>query len=501
MLYTFDRYELDAYAHELRRDGEPLPVEPQVFDLLHLLVRRAGDLLSRDVLIAEIWDGRIVSDAAIDARLAAARRAVGDDGRRQRMIRTVPRRGVQFVAEVRRSEGSPPEGLGGPNRPSIAVLSFRPLDAHPLTESLGEGLAEDVIIELSRAAELFVVARQSSFRFDPATTDSAAVGESLCVRFLLSGTVRTSGDRLRLTVHLVRCASGEELWAERYDRPLEETFEVQTEIARTVTATVVGRMAVTDAPRARSSGGSLTAYPILLDGVRAMHRYTCEDMEAARESFRTAAELAPDWARPHGLLAMTEIYVRWYYEVDADVSAAVPPAERAVALDARDTKGHCALGIARLMAGDHARASQHFETGLRMNRNDDLLLVESGRFMMYDDRADEGVACVREAMRLNPFHPNWYWNILGRCLHTLGRYDDALDAFSRVANPPFWTLAYSAGCASMAGHPEQAAALVAQVLAVRPDFSLERFGAILPYRNPDTKAGFMSSLAAAGLPR
>ena len=308
-------------------------------------------------------------------------------------------------------------------------------------------------MELARASDLVVVARQSSFRFDPASVDPEEVGRTLGVRFLLTGSVRVAGDRLRVAAHLVACAGGKEIWAERYDRALAlaEVFDIQTEIARTVTVTVMGRIASADAPAPGHRPEGLAAYQLVLQGLRSMHRYTREDLEAAREAFRAAIAAEPGYGRPYGLLAMTEIYLPWYWGIDTDVSAAVAPAQRAVALDERDPKGHCALGITRMMAHDHAGAREHFETGFRMNPNDDLLLIEYARFLMYDDRPEEGLKLVADAMRLNPFHPNWYWNIEGRCLHTMGRFEEAIAAFERVANPPFWTLAYLASCAAALG--------------------------------------------------
>jgi DNA-binding SARP family transcriptional activator len=405
----------------------------------------------------------------------------------------------------RQSSGTPPAaaaavGLPEPHRPSIAVLSFRPLGTDPLAATLGEGIAEDVIIELSRTADLFVVARQSSSRFEPAAADPGEIGRALGVRYMLSGSVRAAGDRLRVAAHLVRCASGEEVWAERFDGNVREVFDIQTEIARTVTATAVGRIASADGmapPRQRP--GDLAAYELVLRGLRAMHRYTRDDMEAARDCFRAAVAREPGYGRPHGLLAMTEIYIPWYFGLDMDVSAAVAPAERAVALDERETKGHCALGITRMMARDHARANQHFETGLRYNGNDDLLVLEYGRFLMYDDRPEEGLRRVGEAMRLNPFHPNWYWNIHGRCLHTLGRFEEAIRSFERVVNPPFWTLLYLASCHAMIGNAAKAGEFRLRLMASRPDFSLAKFGTIFPYRNPATGATFLHTLHAAGV--
>jgi len=487
----------------IRTDGVEVRLRPQAFAVLRHLALNAGRIVGKDELVGTVWPGVAVTDDSLVQCVAEIRRVFGAAG--HAVIRTLPKRGYLLEAAADAASthsGRPPAHLSEHLRPSIAVLAFRPLGGEPLAASLCEGIAEDLTVELARASDLVVVARQSSFRFDPASVDPEEVGRTLGVRFLLTGSVRVAGDRLRVAAHLIACVGGKEIWAERYDRALAlaEVFDIQTEIARTVTVTVMGRIASADAPAPGHRPEGLAAYQLVLQGLRSMHRYTREDLEAAREAFRAAIAAEPGYGRPHGLLAMTEIYLPWYWGIDTDVSAAVTPAQRAVALDERDPKGHCALGITRMMAHDHAGARGHFETGLRMNPNDDLLLIEYARFLMYDDRPEEGLKLVAEAMRLNPFHPNWYWNIEGRCLHTMGRFEEAIAAFERVANPPFWTLAYLASCAAALGQTEHAAEMRERLMASRPDFTLERFATIFPYRNPETAARFLDTLRAAGVP-
>ncbi len=475
-------------------DGAPIRLRPQSFAVLRHLAANAGRIVGKDELAEAVWPGVAVTDDSLIQCIADIRRALGPAG--QGLIRTLPKRGYLIDAPA---EPAPPAFLGDPLRPVVAVLPFRAIAGGDRAEGLGEGIGEDVIVELSRSPDLSVIARASSFRFAD-TDDPAKIATALGVRFVLGGTVRLEGGRLRVTAHLVRCPSGEQLWAERFDRGLASVFDIQTEIARTVTATVLGRIASADAPPSPHPPGDLAAYELVLAGLRALHRYTRADLEAAREAFRAAILREPGYGRPHGLLALTEIYLPWYYGIDTDVSAAVAPAERAVALDARDTRGHCALGIVRLMERAHDRARAHFETALAANANDDLLLIEYARFLMYDDRAGDALAHAAEARRLNPFHPNWYWNIEGRVLHTLGRFEEAEAAFGRVANPPFWTHAYLAACAAALGRPDRAADHRARLLAAFPDFTLARFARIFPYRNPATEARFLEGLRAAGLP-
>ena len=174
-------------------------------------------------------------------------------------------------------------------------------------------------------------------------------------------------------------------------------------------------------------------------------------------------------------------------------------AEKAVRLDPRDIKAHCALAMTRLIAGDQSPAGTHFDTALALNGNDDLLLVEYGRYLMYVERPEEGLLKIREAMRLNPFHPNWYWNIYGRCLHTLGRYEEAIGVFGKVANPPFWTTAYLAACHAALGDAERAMRFRQQLYEAKPDFTLESFARIFPYQNPVTAERYFETFRSAGI--
>lgn len=380
-------------------------------------------------------------------------------------------------------------------RPSIAVLAFRPLTPDPDSTFFGEGIAEDVITELARESGLLVVSRHSSFRFSETDTPIGEIGAQLGVRFLLGGSVRVAGTRMRATAHLVECATGRETWSERFDREIEDIFAIQTEIARTVTATVVGRITEAEAERTRrNSPETLESYTMILCGLRHMHRPQVAEFDEAEDWFARAVEASPDSARALGLLATTRIYRRWYFDIDGEMSDILPLAERAIALDPREPKAHCALGIVHTIDRNFDRARYHFEAGLSANPNDDLLLVEYGRFLMYDDRSEEGLERIRESMRLNPLHPNWYWNIRGRCLHTLGRFEEALDAFGRIHTPPFYVPAYRAACLASLGRMAEAVAARDDLYRQRPDFDLAHFMSIFPYRNPETAERFFETL-------
>ena len=386
-----------------------------------------------------------------------------------------------------------------PGRPSIAVLPFKAFGSGEDAVFLGEGIAEDVIIELARNKSILTVARHSSFRFAEERTDAVEIGRELGVRFILGGSVRVSGNRTRVTAHLVRCKDGHQLWAERFDRDLSDIFEIQIEIARTVTATVVGQIEsdVVLQNRDRPVDG-LEAHVLVLRATREIDKISKDGMEAGIAHLERALELDTGNARAQGLLALTRIYLEWF-NVGRQMAQAIGEAQTAIRLDPREPKAQCALGVAFTIEQRYDEASHHFQAGMNANPNDEQLLVEYGRHLMYVDRPEAGISSIREAMRLNPFHPSWYWNMVGRCLHTLGRFDEAIECFRRMEDPPFYVHGYIASCLAMLGDEDGAKIERDRLYAARPDFDLQQFRSIFPYKNSQTAERFFQTFAKAGI--
>jgi adenylate cyclase len=241
-------------------------------------------------------------------------------------------------------------------------------------------------------------------------------------------------------------------------------------------------------------GDNLDAWRLVLLGLRQLHAHTAKSMNAAIDVLSNAVALAPDNGRAHGLLALARIYERWNYTSQTEVADILPLAARALALDSRDSRAHCAMAVVSLLAREHDRAGSHFEAGLAANPNDDLLLIEYGRYLMYVDRPEDGLRRIREAMRLNPLHPDWFWNIQGRCLHLLGRHAEALDAFRRIASPAFYHFAYMSACHYALGETAAAEVMKTRLFAAEPDFAVARFVATLPHRDPAIAERFAGEL-------
>jgi TolB-like protein len=241
MLYLFEKFALDSDRLELRADGVVVAVEPQVFDLLVYLVENRGRVVSKNDLIASVWGGRIVSDSALDSRVNAARKALGDNGKRQRFIRTMPRKGIRFIGDVRTggeavaaANKAAEPALTVPDKPSIAVLPFANLNGNSEDDAFADGVTEEIIAALSRVRWFFVIARGSTFAFRGRETDVKKVVQDLGVRYVLVGSIRRASDRIRATVRLIDGSTGSNMWARSYDRELSDIFAVQDDITQTI---------------------------------------------------------------------------------------------------------------------------------------------------------------------------------------------------------------------------------------------------------------------------
>jgi adenylate cyclase len=378
------------------------------------------------------------------------------------------------------------------------VLPFALIGPDADSGYFAEGIAEDIMTELSRNKDLFVIARQSSFHLAAQERDPAVVGEALGVRHVLAGSVRRAGSAMRLSVHLVDCETSSEVWAERYDRELEDLFRVQLEVARIVTATIAGRLsALAGEAAANKPPEDFAAYDHVLRAQQYLQRYTRADYAKARGHLEQAIRISPAYARPHGLLCLAGVY-DWFWDMsEGGLVDVINIGEKAIALDDRDAKAHLALAVAHLFSLHHDRALRHIERAVALNPNDDLAVAEHGRILCAYGRPEEGLLRVREAMRLNPYHPNWYWNIEGLCLHHIERYEEAIAAYDRIDVPQFWVEAYLAACHAMCGHIDRAAYHRRRLLAMYPGFNLTVFRRGLPGLHEPTR--FLDSFRAAGI--
>jgi TolB-like protein/thioredoxin-like negative regulator of GroEL len=504
-IISFEEFQINAARGELTRNGRVVAVEPQVFDLISYLVSHPGTVISRDELIAHVWAGRIVSDSAISTRINAARTALGDDGQAQKLIRTIPRRGFRFEGTIRDAATS--STLAMAEKPAVAVLPFENISGDPEQTYFSDGMTDDVITELSRYDELFVIARHSSFAFRASTLTAGDLARKLGVRYIVEGSVRRSGKRIRVTAHLIDAIGGNDIWSERFDRDIRDIFEVQDEITSVIVNTLVG--AIERQHRRTSllkSGEAVNAYDHFLRALDLNYCMEPDKARAARTEAEKALECDPRFARAHALVAWTHISEAsnaWAEDTREALDRAKIAGLAGVSTNAREPFAHAVLGWV-YMWSDKA-----FERGLEEQRRAVEANPGNAQFrsmlafsMTYAGRSAEALTALDEAMQLNPYYPELFHVFYGRALFNLRRYDEAMPRLERIrSSQPFHAnaLAHVAACYAALGRLEEARETVAEVRRASAGYTLSHARKYVAYADPAEKDHFLKNLARAGL--
>ncbi len=320
MQFFFTNHVLDKDRRELRRGADVIAMEPQVFDLLVYLLESRDHVVSKDELIDSIWGGRIVSESTLTSRINSARKAVGDTGRDQKLIRTIARKGIRFIGEVR-CEQTGAAALAGDadqvsplalpllDRPAIAVLAFTNMSEEAGQEHFSDGISEDIITALSKLRWFYVIARNSSFVYKGNAVPIKQVGEELGVGYVLEGSVRKEGNRVRITTQLIDASTGAHIWSEHYDRSLVDVFAVQDEITQAIVAAIEPQLYAAESFRAeRKAPGSMDAWDLVMRALSHHWRVTRQDNMVAQALLEKAISIDPDYGQALGLLAASYMF-------------------------------------------------------------------------------------------------------------------------------------------------------------------------------------------------
>jgi len=512
--FLFGEHSLDTDLRELRRGEIAVAVEPQVFDVLVHLVCNRGRVVGKDELISTVWHGRIVSGATIDSRIKAARQAIGDTGNAQRLIRTMPRKGVRFVAAVQEDPVSaramPQSGLS--DRPSIAVLPFANMSDDPGQDHFVDGMVADLITNLSRLHWLFVIARNSSLAYKGRATDVRRVAEELGVRYVVEGSVRRAGDRVRVTAQLIDAETARHVWADRYDRAVTNIFAVQDAITDTIATVLDPEISHAERERARRRPPeNLGAWELYQRGWWHLLRRNRENLSEARALLREAITLDPHFASAHAALAISAFWLITH-DLTADPEATraelLHEATVAVELDPRDPLAQSALGVAFMEHGEHDKAIAAHGVAATLNPNSALGQWCYGYALNRADRHAEALERFDMALRLSPRDPAaWsYQTLRASALYSLGRYDAAAAAAQQATRAPvvdlIWPLIHLAASLGRLGQREDAARAIAALRAIRPGLTISQFQA-WPHNRSRSAASILNvaaGLRAAGLP-
>jgi adenylate cyclase len=400
-----------------------------------------------------------------------------------------------------------PEGAKGAastRKPSIAVLPLANMSGDPEQEFFADGLTEDIITELSRFHDLLVISRNSTFTYKGRAVKVQDVAREFGVDYVLEGSVRKAGGRIRVTVQLIDAQTDLHIWAERYDRELEDIFTIQDEMTRSIVATLPGRMEAATHDRAkRKRTDNMAAYECVLTAKILHHRSTRDDNAEAQRLLDRALALDPNYAHAHAwkacVLGQTWMY-DWCPDRDVAMLEVVAEVETALGLDDNDSDVHRILAALSMMRKDHDKAAYHQERALALNPNYDLVVVQQGEFLTWLGRPEEGIDWIRKAMRLNPCHPERFWSHLGRACYCAEKYADAAEAFSRIVRPDHTHHAFLAATFAQMGNEIAAAAHAAEVLKREPKFSVAVYLTTQHYKRDADRQRHEAGLLKAGLP-
>lgn len=499
--FAFGPFVLDPEAGTLLRNDVPVAVGYRGLKLLAALVGRPGEILAKAELMDAAWPGRAVEEGNLTVQIAQLRKllgAAGDGGEGGgEWIVTVPRVGYRFSGAVEQLDARR-KPLPLPGKPSIAVLPFVNISNDPGQDSFADGLTEDLITDLSRHSGLFVIARNSAFAYKGKAMDVRAIAEGLGVRYLLEGSARRAAGRVRINAQLVDAVSGDHLWAERFDRSLEDVFAVQDEVTARIVEALLGRLS---APPPRKRPGNIEAYDLCVRARKLMD----DTPQAAREAhlmLTRAVSLDPEYAEAYRWLAMNH-WMGWVHSGGPTASSrslALELARKAVAIDPNDAG--CRWVLAYLLAYERsfAEADAEFARAIELDPNEADAWAALSDIAVLAGRVGEGLEHIRKAFRLNPFPASWYHLTLGQAQYAAGDYEAAVETLRRDETYRTSSRRFLAASLAQLGRLDEARAEVELFLVGNPDFTIRHWAATEPFRDAATLAHFMDGYRKAGLP-
>lgn len=518
MRYLFEGYTFDIDRRELRRGADVVPVAPQVFDLLNYLISNRERVVTKDDLIRAVWKSRIITDAALTTRLNAVRSAIGDTGEKQHLIKTLPRRGFRFVATVQEDPSGVVEPVGAaahnadtmPTQASAPSLSIVVLPFANLSDDLGQdyfvdGITESLTTDLSRISGSFVIGRHTAFTYKDKAVDLKQVGRELNVRYVLEGSVQRCSDRLRVSVQLADARTSAHLWADRFDKPVADLFDMQDEIVSRLANALDAELIAAEARRAEHSVHP-DAMDLVFQGRSCFNGGLIPDyMTQARRFFEQALALDPENIEAMVGLARVDQNLGASLMTD-DRSARLAAAETIIAkvltLAPKHASAHAVLGAVQIFTKRAAQSIAEFEQALALDRNLARAHALIGLAKLFLGRGQETEAHVNEAFRLSPrdtFASEWMIYV-GIAKAQLGADAEAVSWMRRGldANRNYSIAHFHLGAAlARLGELEQARTAVQAGLALDPNFSIHRFRSHAP---TTTRERIIEGMRLAGVP-
>ncbi|MGA7328611.1 MAG: winged helix-turn-helix domain-containing protein [Rhodomicrobium sp.] len=518
MRYRFDEFELDTDQFSLLGKSASIHLEPMVFDLLCFLIENAGQVLTREAIIEHVWEGRSVSDATISSCIKSARKALGDSGQSQTYIRTVRGRGFQFTAPV---EGSATETIRRPAQtlqppinepgrlyppiapPKIAVLPLFPLSQDPQLRLMGDALAQEVILELSRLHWLFVIARGSSFHFRGQELDFARASEILGASYFLTGTIARQASQLVIGAELCRWPEHNVIWADRFTMPADEIMQMWSHIAGQIVAALEPRIQLAEALQAaKLPTEDLDAWAAYHRGLRHMYRFNKRDNSLAEHLFTRALNLDPGFARAHAGLSFTHFqnaFLGFSLDQGDETRKARKHAVACMDLDPLDPFVNLTMGRAEWLSGDLEAALPWLDRSIALSPNYAFGIYNSALIGALLGEGEDSEIKVAKAIALSPIDPLNYAMLATRALtHSIrGNYLAAAewaDQAVRSPNAHIQIFAIAAFSNELAGNKGKAEEYVRHIRLSNPNYDRSAFLKSFPFRDGKTRMQVEQSL-------
>lgn len=526
MRYIFDQFTLDSDRFEISENGIAIHAEPQVIELLMFFIRNRGRLITRDEMIQAIWKGRIVSDSAISGRIKMARKALGDDGRQQKYIQTVHKKGFSFTANELREDAattqqeaskrpSPrvklqaaPGRQNIDSRPSIGVLKFANLNQSIDQANFADGITEDLITTLSKISKLIVVAHSETLETGNSAVNARQAGIELDVLYVLYGSVRIDGDRMRISVHLVDIQTGQYMWAQRYDSLNKKFFELQDEITKDVVSALQVELTEGEQALLLSRGtDNIEAWQLTFQGQAAVLEHHQDSVRRGLKQLEQAVRLDENFALAWSALAVAHwkefLNVGWSDSREASLKLAVEASDRAMALEPKNAG---VLAMRSLIFVSYRKLGEALalaKQALRHANSESNTIAIAGITLRACCEPELAITYTRKAMELCPMYPAWYPYGIAVCYWILGELELAIEALEEALEiDPDLSVIYLvlAMVHAEMGQDQKARDAVESILRIDPKFSSQAFTQGMPFSDPAIQTRRELALEKAGMP-
>ena len=506
MNFRFGDFSVDINRLELLQTDEVIPLQPQAFSLLVFLIENADRVVPKDEIIETVWQGRIVSDGTLNARINALRRALNDDGVSQSVIKTFPRQGFRFVATLDDSQAeatpvTPVEKARAPHA-SIAVLPFVNIGADQEQEYFADGLTEDLITDLSKIRDLFVIARNSSFSYRNSPKNIVEIGQELAVGHVLEGSVRKAGNRIRINAQLIDASSGGHVWAERYDSDVQDIFALQDEIAAKIISAL--QVNLKQSPGTNRSTHSVAAYELSLKGRAKFFMFSPETNVECIALYDQAIAIDPNFADAWAGLVFP-YQSGWSFAwpgYDDGLKIAAEKAQRAIELGPMSSLANSRYGWVQTFLRNPEGAIKSFEKALEIDPNNADTYFWFSEALNYAGQPERAIEAGMTGLRFDPVPPP---NALHHIAHghfLSGNLAEAEEfewrAIRMAPSFPPARIVMSAILVE-AGRLDEAKEQIADLLAIDSDYSFQRFDERYPYHDEGHHDRMTSAIKLAGI--